>query len=145
MNNLSGFYDLTKSFCDSHPMINQFLFIGSEEELNEIEFDYRTFIIVPERSNISRDGNRPIYSISFDCLIIDKYVYKSEQSLMKCVEENMFVAGQFQDYLIQNNENVDFDDIEIGGGGNEDYNVSTAMFTVNIDFARSPYTKGIIS
>ena len=145
MTNLSGFYDLTKSFCDSHPMINQFLFIGSEEELDAIEFDYRTFIIVPESSNISRDGNRPIYNISFDCLIIDKYVYRNEQSLMKCVEENMFIAGQFQDHLIQSNENVDFQDIEIGSLGNYDYNVSTAMFGIDIDFPRSPYTKGIIS
>ena len=145
MTNLSGFYDLAKSFCDNHPMVNQFLFIGSEEELNEIEFEYRTFIIVPERSNICREGNRPIYNISFDCFIIDRYIYKDEKSLMKCVEENMFVAGQFQDYLTQNNEGVDFDDIEIGSMGNDDYNVSTAMFTINTDFARSPYVKEIAS
>ena len=145
MNNLSAFYDLAKGFASSHDMINQFLFIGSEQELDNIEFEYRTFIIIPESSNISRDDNRPVYNISFDCLIIDRYIYKNETSLMKCVEENMFVAGQFQDFLIQSNENVDFEDIEIGSLGNDDYNVSTAMFGVSIVFARSPYTKGIIS
>ena len=41
MTNLSDFYDLVKGFANDHDMVNQFLFIGSDEELDMIEFDYK--------------------------------------------------------------------------------------------------------
>lgn len=145
MTNLSGFYESVKDFSANNDMINQFIFVGSEEELESIEFNYRTFVMIPSSSNISRELNRPIYTLSFDCVIIDKYPYQQETSMMKCVEENMFVAGQFQDYLIQNNENVNVGEAEIDNLGNDSYNVSTVMFTIDVDFARSPYVKSIIS
>jgi hypothetical protein len=126
-------------------MINQFLFVGSEEEIEAVEFSYRTFIMIPSSSNISRELNRPIYTLSFDCIIIEKYPYHQEEAMMKCIEENMFVAGQFQDFLIQSDENIEVGDAEIGSLGNDDYNVSTVLFTVDVSFARSPYTKTIIS
>jgi hypothetical protein len=145
MTNLSGFYDVVKAFAADHDMINQFLFVGSEEEIEAVEFSYRTFIMIPSSSNISRELNRPIYTLSFDCIIIEKYPYHQEEAMMKCIEENMFVAGQFQDFLIQSDENIEVGDAEIGSLGNDDYNVSTVLFTVDVSFARSPYTKTIIS
>jgi len=144
MTNLSGFYDVVKGFATDHSMINQFLFVGSEEEIEAVEFDYRTFIMIPSSSNISRELSRPIYTLSFDCIIIDKYPYHEEKAMMKVIEENMFVAGQFQDFLIQSDENVEIGEAEIGSLGNDDYNVSTVLFTVDVSFARSPYTKSII-
>lgn len=145
MTNLSGFYDLVKDFSDNHDMIDQFLFVGSEEEIQSVEFSYRTFIMIPSSSNISRELNRPVYTLSFDCIIIDKYPYNQEVSMMKCIEENMFVAGQFQDFLIQENENVEVGEAEIGSLGNDEYNVSTVLFTIDVSFARSPYVKDIIN
>lgn len=145
MNNLSDFYDVVKDFAEDHDMINQFMFVGSEEELEVVDFKYRTFIMIPSASNISRELNRPIYTLSFDCIIIDKYPYHDEKSMMKCIEENMFVAGQFQDFLIQSDENVEVGDAEIGSLGNDDYNVSTVLFTSDVSFARSPYKKTVIS
>ena len=46
MTNLSGFYESVKDFSANNDMINQFIFVGSEEELESIEFDYRTFVMI---------------------------------------------------------------------------------------------------
>lgn len=145
MTNLSDFYKSVNTFCDDHDMVNQFLFIGSEEELDSKEFDYRTFIVIPSKSNISRTLNRPVYTLSFDCIIIDRYILDNSLSMMKTIEENLFISGQFQDYLIQEDEDVDFGEIEIDSLSTDEYNISSVMFTVDIDFARAPYVKDIIS
>ena len=145
MTNLSDFYDLVKGFADDHDMVNQFLFIGSEEELDMIEFDYKTFIMIPANSNISRTLNRPIYTLSFDCVVIDKYPYDNEVSMMKIIEENLFLAGQFQDFLTAKDDEIEIGQVDIESIGGDDYNVSSVMFTVDVSFARSPHIKEIIS
>jgi len=145
MTNLSDFYALVKSFAEDHMMVNQFLFVGSEEELDKIEFEYKTFIVIPSTSNISRTLNRPVYTLGFDCIILDKYPYDNEVSMMKTIEENLFLAGQFQDYLFQQNEDIEVGEISIDNLGTDTYNISSVMFTVEATFGRAPYVKGIAS
>lgn len=145
MTNLSGFYDVVKGFAANHDMINQFLFVGSEEEIEAVEFDYRTFIMIPSSSNISRELSRPIYTLSFDCIIIDKYPYHQEEAMMKIIEENMFVAGQFQDFLFSQDDEIEIGQLDIESIGGDTYNVSSVMFTVDVSFARNPHIKDIIS
>jgi len=143
MNNLSGFYQLVKDFCDNHNMINEFLFLGSEQELENREFNYRTLVMIPSSSNISRDLSRPIYTLSFDCALLDRTIGDSEISLVKSTEENLFVVGQFQDYLIQQDENCYIDDVDVVNMLSEDENITSAMFEVTVSFARKNYNAGI--
>lgn len=143
MNNLSDFYQLVKDFCDSHNMINEFLFLGSEQELEDREFNYRTFVMIPSSSNISRDLSRPIYTLSFDCALLDKSIGDSEIALVKSTEENLFVVGQLQDYLIQQDENCYIDDVDVVNMISEDENITSAMFEVTMSFARKNYNVGI--
>mgnify|MGYP000897937149 CR=1 FL=1 len=143
MNNLSDFYQLVKDFCDSHNMINEFLFLGSEQELENREFNYRTFVMIPSSSNISRDLSRPIYTLSFDCALLDKSIGDSEIALVKSTEENLFVVGQLQDYLIQQDENCYIDDVDVVNMISEDENITSAMFEVTMSFARKNYNAGI--
>jgi len=143
MNNLSGFYQLVKDFCDNHNMINEFLFLGSEQELENREFNYRTLVMIPSSSNISRDLSRPIYTLSFDCALLDKSIGDSEISLVKSTEENLFVVGQFQDYLIQQDENCYIDDVDVVNMLSEDENITSALFEVTVSFARKNYNAGI--
>lgn len=143
MNNLSGFYQLVKDFCDNHNMINEFLFLGSEQELENREFNYRTLVMIPSSSNISRDLSRPIYTLSFDCALLDRSIGDSEISLVKSTEENLFVVGQFQDYLIQQDENCYIDDVDVVNMLSEDENITSAMFEVTVSFARKNYNAGI--
>lgn len=143
MNNLSAFYQLVKDFTDAHHMINEFLFLGSEQELENRQFNYRTFVMIPSTSNISRDLSRPVYTLSFDCAILDKCPPNDEVALIKSTEENLFVAGQLQDYLIQQDENCYIEDIDVVNYITEDENVTSAMFEVTVSFARKNYNAGI--
>lgn len=143
MNNLSDFYQLVKDFCDSHNMINEFLFLGSSEDLSNREFNYRSIVLIPSGSNISRDLSRPIYTLSFDAAVLDKCPSGDELSLVKSTEENLFVVGQLQDYLIQTDENCYIEDVDVLNYMSEDDNVTSAMFTLTVSFARANYNKGI--
>jgi hypothetical protein len=143
MNNLSDFYELVKDFCDSHNMINEFLFLGSNQDLSNREFNYRSVAMVPSSSNISRDLSNPVYTLSFDTVIIDKCIGSDEVSLVKSTEENLFVVGQFQDFLIQQNENCYIEDVDVFNYTSEDDNITSAMFTLTVSFARGNYKKGI--
>jgi len=143
MNNLSDFYQLIKDFCDNHNMINEFIFLGSEQELENREFNYRTFVMIPSSSNISRDLSRPIYTLSFDCALLDKSIGDSEIALVNSTEENLFVVGQLQDYLIQQDENCYIDDVDVVNMISEDENITSAMFELTMSFARKNYNVGI--
>jgi len=143
MNNLSDFYQLVKDFCENHNMINEFLFLGSEQELENREFNYRTFVMIPSNSNISRDLSRPVYTLSFDCALLDKSIGDSEIALVKSTEENLFVVGQLQDYLIQEDETCYIDDVDVVNMISEDENITSAMFELTMSFARKNYNAGI--
>ena len=143
MNNLSDFYQLVKDFCNDHNMINEFLFLGSEQELENREFNYRTFVMIPSNSNISIDLSRPIYTLSFDCALLDKSIGDSEIALVKSTEENLFVVGQLQDYLIQQDETCYIDDVDVVNMISDDENITSAMFELTMSFARKNYNVGI--
>jgi len=51
MKNLTDLYEQIKDFADNHPMVNEFLLVGSEEEIESITFNYRTLILMPFGSN----------------------------------------------------------------------------------------------
>lgn len=143
MNNLSAFYDTIKGFCDDHNMVNQFLLLGSERDLEGKEFDYRTFVMIPSRSNISRDLARPIYSLTFDCVILDKCKSEDPLASINSTEENIFVVGQLQDFLTQEGENCYVEDVEVENYITEDTNVTSVYFELTVAFARKNYNAGI--
>jgi hypothetical protein len=124
-------------------MINQFLFLGSEEDLENREFNYRSVILIPSKSNVSRDLSRPIYTLSFDAAVLDKCISSDELAFVKSTEENLFVVGQLQDYLIQQDENCYIEDVDVMNISSEDENITSAMFEVTVSFARNNYKKGI--
>ena len=143
MNNLLSIYEKIKQFCDDNHMINEFLLLGSPNEVGSREFNYRSFIMIPSNSSMSRDLSRPIYTLSFDCTILDKCSSDSELSFVASTEENLFTVGQLQDFLIQEDEGCYIDEVEVGSFYNEDDNVTAAYFELTVSFARKNYNAGI--
>tara|TARA_B110000285_G_C15137163_1_gene627855 strand:+ start:821 stop:1258 length:438 start_codon:yes stop_codon:yes gene_type:complete len=143
MNNLVSLYNDVKAFADAHNMVNQFLLVGSEDDINQREFDYRTLVMMPLEANLSRDLNSPIYSLSFGIIVIDKTLLDNDLAYIQSSEENINVVGQLQDYLLQANRDVDFENIEMTTGMEEDYNITIAMADFSVNLARSPYLKDI--
>ena len=143
MNNLTSFYNKIKEFADEHNMINEFMLLGSMNEIGSRDYNYRTLIMIPSSSNISRDLSRPVYSLSFDCVILDKCKGNSELATIISTEENLFVVGQLQDYLIQEDENCYIDDVDVETYVTEDDNVTGALFEITMTFARKTYNAGV--
>lgn len=143
MNNLSDFYRLVKDFCDDHNMINEFMMLNSLNDIDGRTFNYRTFIIVPSSSNVSRELNRPIYTLRFECALLDRCMNNSEEGSIMSIEENLFVVGQIQDFLIQQDQNCYFEEVSVDGYISEDENITGALFEFEVSFARKGYNSHI--
>lgn len=143
MNNLTELYKEIKSFADNHSMVNQFIMVASEDDLQQYDFDYRTLVMIPSSSNLSRDLNSPIYTLSFTLVVIDRTVLDDGLASIQSIEENIFVVGQLQDKLLQLDREVVFNDIELISSALEDYNITTAFCDFDVVLPRSPYIKGI--
>jgi len=71
MNNLISLYKDIKTFADGHRMVNQFLLVGSEDDINQREFDYRTLVMIPMEANLSRDLLTSLFILFSITLMLD--------------------------------------------------------------------------
>lgn len=144
MNNLLQLYDVTSDFAERHRMISEFGVLGSEEEIGSVDFEYRSMQLVVSSSNISRELNRPTFQLTFSLIVMDKTVADDARARLLSTEENIFVIGQYQDYLLQHNNDVEFGDVEVVSIDNEDdYVVTVAYCDFSVNFARKGYTNAI--
>ena len=138
MNNLTELYNKVKSFADNHNMVTGFFVAQGESDIANREFDYKQLIITPQIANISREDNNPVYSIEFSVAVLDKCVARNDQSYMLSIEENLFVMGQLQDYLAQQDYTVEFQDVELSSIEAEDYNISGDVCDFTVTLSRKP-------
>lgn len=143
MNNLTKLYAKIKGFAESHNMINEFVLVSSEDEIQEKDFNYRTMIMLPLEANLSRELNNPVYQLDFGIIVIDKVSLNNSLGSISSTEENIFVIGQLQDFLLQDGEDVEFQEVELTSSLLEDYNVTIAMADFSTKLARQPYVRDI--
>lgn len=143
MNNFSSLYNVVKSFGQLHNMINEVVLVNAENELDNIEFNYRSMVVMPLEANISRELNSPVYDIGFGIVIIDKVLSENDDENIKSIEENIFVIGQFQDYLQAEGYDVEFGSVDLSNAKIDDYNITTAVTDFSFTVARKPYNRGI--
>jgi hypothetical protein len=77
--------------------------------------------------------------------VFDRVDRKEDLSIILSSEENIFVIGQLQDYLLQElgDSDVEFNDIDIVNAAGTDYNVTSAVCEFTVALPRSPYIKTI--
>jgi hypothetical protein len=143
MNNLTELYKQIKSFADNHKMVNEFVFVASEDELQGREFNYRTLVLIPSTSNVSRDLNSPVYTLSFTVVLLDKVPLDNDLSSILSIEENIFVIGQLQDKMLKLGKDTSFEEIELISTSLEDYNITTAFCDFDIILSRKPFVMDI--
>jgi len=143
MNNLTELYREIKSFADNHNMVNQFIMTASEDDLQQYDFDYRTMVMIPSSSNLSRDLNSPVYTLSFTLVVLDRTLEDDSLASIQSIEENIFVVGQLQDKLLQLGKDVVFNDIDLISSVFEDYNITTAFCDFDVVLPRNPYVRTI--
>jgi hypothetical protein len=143
MNNLVEFYEFVKDFAERHMMVNEFKVLGNEEELENIDPGPRVLVLIPLSSDISREGNRPIYSVEFLLLVADKADENDSLQLLSSTEENIFVIGQLQDYIQQQSKDAEFGTIEIVNQLRDDYNITSAYTRFTMIFTRNKHGRPI--
>lgn len=143
MNNLTKLYSEIKAFAEDHNMINEFILVSSEDDLQSRVFNYRTLVMLPLEANLSRELNNPVYNLDFGIIVIDKCPLDDDLAFMSSSEENIFVIGQLQDYLLQDDKDVNFDNVELTTGMANDYNVTIAMADFTVSLTRQPYVRDI--
>ena len=143
MRTLLEFYDITKAFADGHLMINEFGLLGSEEELQGLDFKHRSMQLIVANSNISRELNAPTYSIEFSVVMLDKTISDDDRAELQAIEENLFVVSQFQDYLLQQDISVEFDEVDFVTVEDDDYNIVVAYSNFSVTFERSNHNGGV--
>lgn len=143
MNNLYDTYAVIKEFAEDHNMINEFIYVKSEDELRDLEFDYRSMVIMPLEANITRRLNNPIYTLDFGVVVLDKVSKDDDYQSVVSTEENIFVIGQLQDHLLQQNIDSDFETIDLYTAVGDDYNITSATADFSINIARKPYKGNI--
>jgi hypothetical protein len=143
MRTLLEFYDMVRDFAEAHTMINEFGVLGNEEELAGMEFNYRSMQLLVSKANISRALNAPSYTMEFSIIILDKTIEDDDRAELMAAEENMFVISQFQDYLIQQDATVDFEDIDFVTIEGDDHNIVTAYSTFIVTFERFNHNSGV--
>lgn len=121
-------------------MVESFGVLGSEEELDSLDFDFRTFQLIVSSSNISRELNNPTYTIDFAIIVMDKVDPEDDRAVVLSSEENVFVIAQFQDYLQQQDEDSEFGNIDLINNENEDYAITAAYTEFSVTFSRKQYT-----
>ena len=143
MNNLYDIYTILKGFADDHNMINEFVYAKSEDDLNNLEFDYRSIILITLEANITRQLNSPVYTLDFGVIVLDKVPVRDDYASIRSTEENIFVIGQLQDYLLQQNIDTDFESVDLYTSVGEEYNITSATADFSVTIARKPYIKHI--
>lgn len=136
-------YDVTKSFAEKHRMINEFGVLGSEDELASMDYEYRSMQLLVQKSNISRELNSPVYQLELSIIVMDKINPDDDRAMMHATEENIFVISQYQDYMLQLDADVSFEDIEVISVENEDETVCVGYCNFTVRFGRKPYTNEI--
>jgi hypothetical protein len=143
MNNLRGIYEAVKDFGERHEMVNEVILVKSEDELEGREFNYRTMVMMPLEANISREDAAPAYYIDFGIFLLDKVPAENDEASINSVDENIFVIGQLQDHLIQEDWDVEFGEVDLGNESMGDYNITTATSDFTFTLARKPYNRTI--
>ena len=135
MTTLFDFYKQLKGFVEGHRMINKFKVVGSIEEVDTMNVDARSLFISVESSNISHRLNTN--KVTFALFVVDKCLSDDQESLVISMQENLFVVGQVQDFILSLDNDVEFEEVSIAQAPNDDYNLTAAVCSFEVDFDKN--------
>jgi hypothetical protein len=135
MTNLFDFYKDLKGFVEGHRMIHNFKVIGSISEVDTMNVDSRSLFISVESGNISHRNNTN--TVTFALFAVDKCISDDEESLVSSIQENIFVIGQVQDFILSIDNDVDFEEVTIAQAPTDDYNLTAAVCSFEVEFDKN--------
>ena len=135
MTTLFDFYKHLKGFAEGHRMIEAFKVVGSIEEVDTMNVDSRSLFISVESSNISHKLNTN--KVTFALFVVDKCLADDQESLVISMQENLFVVGQVQDFILSLDNDVEFEEVSIAQAPTDEYNLTAAVCSFEVDFDKN--------
>jgi hypothetical protein len=68
---------------------------------------------------------------------VDKSFSDDEDALVISMQENIFVIGQVQDFILSIDNDVEFGEVTIAQAPSTDYNLTAAVCTFEVDFDKN--------
>lgn len=133
MTTLFDFYKELRGFAEGHRMVEFFKVVGAIEEISNLNVDHRSMMISVDSTDISHQNN--MMAVTFSLFVIDKCISDDEDSLIISIQENLFVIGQVQDFILNLDNEVEFEEIVVAQAPERDYTSTAAVcsFTVLFD------------
>ena len=135
MTTLFDFYKHLRGFAEGHKMIEAFKVVGSIEEVDTINVSARSLFVSVESSNISHRQNT--HKVTFSLFVVDKCLADDQDSLVISMQENLFVIGQVQDFILSLDNDVEFEEVSIAQAPTDEYNLTAAVCTFEVDFDKN--------
>ena len=138
MNELSHLAKSIKNFCESHTMVESFVYVDDVSRIPELGEAFRRVILFPLTFEINNDT----YAVSFGMVVQDKVRGLDFTAHIKSQEANMYIIGEIEEYLYQIDNDITITDTEFVPNDENDAgeNVTAAVATVNAQFHRYRYT-----
>tara|TARA_R110002020_G_scaffold281522_1_gene497163 strand:- start:100 stop:546 length:447 start_codon:yes stop_codon:yes gene_type:complete len=141
MTDLTNIVSTIREYGESHNMINEFIFIKDEQQLENLTFNYRTLMAHVDSARIPRSEGEPSYEVDLNLFVIDKTIKDDDVAYIDSMQTNLFVLGQLEDYIQQNHFDYDFDmsDVDLAPVSSDEYNLTGAQATITMRIARNSF------
>ena len=101
MRDFSNVVKLILRFASTHSMIEEAVYFNSIDDYEDHSFKESTLFVLPVDGEISREDGNPIYTLSFAIGIVQKFSTADVNTQLDAHSSALFVAGQLNDYMIQ--------------------------------------------
>jgi hypothetical protein len=133
MTTLFDFYKELRGFAESHRMVDFFKVVGSIDEVSTMNLDHRSMMISVDSTDIAHQNN--MMAVTFSLFVVDKCLADDQDSLIISIQENLFVIGQVQDFILSIDNEVEFEEVVVAQAPETEYTSTAAVcsFTVLFD------------
>jgi hypothetical protein len=69
--------------------------------------------------------------------VVDKCLADDQESLVISMQENLFVVGQVQDFILSLDNDVEFEEVSIAQAPTDEYNLTAAVCSFEVDFDKN--------
>lgn len=134
MSNISQLYNSISGFLDGHRMVQEFKLLGSVDELDAVNYKPRSVFLVVDSTDISRENN--LVGVNCSIIVLDKSFKNNPESLILSLQENVFVIGQVQDFILSEDHTCEFFEISTTTADQSEYTTTAAVCRFSVYFDR---------
>lgn len=116
-------------------MVDFFKVVGSIEDIDFLNLDHRSMFISVESTDLAHQNN--MMGVTFNLFLVDKCISDDQDSLVISIQENLFVVGQVQDFILSLDQDVEFNEVVVAQAPETEYTSTAAICTFKVLFDKN--------